>query len=217
MPRPLCRFPPPVCYRDSSVSLTALVAEYTCDGNIDDSGDGANGTASGGFSYTTDRHGNVGSACNFDGVDARVQVSSTISAPGNTGFSIAFWAKTSMPTFDGSMIYGNFLFSFNHLVWFTIIPGATNTVYSSFPQNTWTQVVGTYDDSTQSIKIYQDGVLIQEAVKESPVGGLNLASLDFGQNAWPAATYWSGALDEVRLYGRVLSAAEVQRLYDYQD
>ncbi len=195
---------------------TGLAAQYTCDGNVNDSIGSANGTASGGFSYVADRHGNASSACNFDGVDGKVHVSSSISAPGSTGFSISFWVKNGASSVTGSIIYGNFLFSMNGPWGFTIIPGATNTASVSYPQGTWTHIVGTYDDTTQSIKTYKDGVFVEEAIKGSTAGGLSLTSLDLGQNAWPAATYFTGSLDDVRLYGRALSASEVQQLYDYQ-
>jgi hypothetical protein len=195
---------------------SGLTAQYTCDGNVNDSIGSANGTASGGFSYVADRHGNANSACNFDGVDGKVHVSSSISAPASTGFSISFWVNNGASSFTGSIIYGNFLFSMNGPDGFTILPGATNTAFVSFPQGTWTHIVGTYDDTTQSIKTYKDGVFVQEAIKGSTAGGLSLTSLDFGQNAWPAAAYFSGALDDVRLYGRVLSASEVGQLYDIQ-
>ena len=194
-----------------------LAAHYKCDGNANDSIGSANGMLSSGFTYTTDRHGIGTSACNFNGVDSKVTVtSSTITTPGSNGFSIAFWARRSVSSFTGSIIYGG-QFSIHGSINFTVIPGSTIGVMSSFPQDTWTHIVATYDKNTLLIKIYKDGTFISQATKLDSIGGLYVTELYFGQHAWwPAATYWTGALDEVRLYGRALSDVEVQQLYDYE-
>ncbi|HUJ16655.1 MAG TPA: LamG domain-containing protein, partial [Nitrospirota bacterium] len=195
---------------------SGLAAEYQCDGNVNDSVGSANGTPSGGFAYTTDRYGNSSSACSFNGTDAKVHVAGAISAPGSTGFSLSLWTKTTNTTFTGSIVYGNFLFSIHGSMILTVIPGATMSTSMTYSQNTWAHVVGTYDDTTGLIKLYKDGALVSQATKSGAVGAASLTSLDLGQNAWPAATYWNGALDDIRYYGRTLSDSEVQQLYDYQ-
>lgn len=194
------------------VDLTnGLAARYTCDGNVNDSIGSANGTPSSSFTYTTDRSGNSNSACSFNGVDAKV-VTSSITVAGGTGFSIAFWAKTSLSSFTGGIL-GSSLFRMVEQISFTVIPGSTNSTTTTLPQNTWTHIVGTYDNATLLIKIYKDGVLSSEVLKGNTVGSFS-TSLELGQSAYPA--YWTGALDDVRYYGRALSASEVQQLYDYQ-
>jgi hypothetical protein len=195
-----------------------LVASYNCNGNVDDSVGTADGVTSGDMGYVADRHDSANSACNFDGIDDKINVNSVISQAGSTGMSVSFWVKTSMPSFNGSEIYGlgTSWFSVNNLIQYTMIAGSTNSVSTTLSPDTWTHIVGTYDDATQLMKIFKNGVFVKEVIKGSSVGGLNLTSLEMGQAAWPAPTYWAGALDEIRLYGRPLSAVEVLQLYDYQ-
>ena len=72
--------------------------------------------------------------------------------------------------------------------------------------DTWTHVAGTYDG--QSLRVYVNGTLIQTV----SVGGNILASdgaLAIGGNSiW--GEWFAGLIDEVRVYNRVLTAAEIQ-------
>jgi hypothetical protein len=72
--------------------------------------------------------------------------------------------------------------------------------------DTWTHVAGTFDG--QSLRVYVNGTLIRTA----PVGGSILASdgaLGIGGNSiW--GEWFEGLIDEVRIYNRVLTEAEIQ-------
>jgi hypothetical protein len=70
--------------------------------------------------------------------------------------------------------------------------------------NVWKHLAMTYDGTT--VRMYIDGVLINSAT------GAHVSNnnpLLFGR--WtPASEYWDGVVDEVRIYNRMLSQAEVQ-------
>ena len=67
------------------------------------------------------------------------------------------------------------------------------------------------------MKIYRDGVLVDQDVKGSPLGSVVISSLEFGQADWVISNaFWAGSLDDIRIYEQVLSAGEVQQLNTYQ-
>lgn len=77
---------------------------------------------------------------------------------------------------------------------------------STLPLNTWTHLAGTYDGTT--LKLYVNGI----EVAETPATGSILTSpqpLRIGGNAiWPE--YFSGKIDEVRIYNQALSKSQIQ-------
>jgi len=75
---------------------------------------------------------------------------------------------------------------------------------------TWTHLVGTYGGSI--ISLYVNGNL----VNTTDAGGnikLNTRSLTIGSSA--GLNNFNGTIDEVRIYNRALSAAEIQQQYQY--
>jgi hypothetical protein len=91
-----------------------------------------------------------------------------------------------------------------------IAAGGTNwsaTVSQPFTTadlNVWKHVAMTYDGTT--LRFYIGGALINSAAGAHTT---NNNPLLFGR--WnPASEYWNGLIDEVRIYSRALSQAEVQ-------
>ena len=77
---------------------------------------------------------------------------------------------------------------------------------TALPLNSWTHLAGTYDGT--NLRLYVNGVLTATRA----VNGLITTSngvLRIGGNAvW--GEYFAGLIDEVRIYGRALSAREIQ-------
>ncbi|MEV4756132.1 LamG domain-containing protein [Micromonospora sp. NPDC049559] len=93
---------------------------------------------------------------------------------------------------------------------------ASDLVSSSVPAETgvWTHLVGVYDAPARQLRIYVKGTLAGTATRT--VTSWNATGpFQIGRGRWngePAANYWAGAIDEVRAYSRVISAAEIQGL-----
>ena len=85
---------------------------------------------------------------------------------------------------------------------------ASANVYgtAALATNTWTHVAGTYDGTT--MRFYVNGV---EVASLAQTGTINTSSgaLTIGGDA-SNGQYWSGLIDEVRIYDRALSATEIQ-------
>lgn len=83
--------------------------------------------------------------------------------------------------------------------------------------NTWVHVAATWDGTGagSGIHVYVNGVLADGDVNAgtgSP--GSDVGSASIGNRASDAARGFAGSLDEIRVYNRVLSAAEIQALAD---
>ena len=81
---------------------------------------------------------------------------------------------------------------------------------SSAAGNQWHLITAVSDATT--VKLYIDGVL--DASTTGTHVTLQLASnFNIGRKPAPAYDYWGGAIDDLRIYNRALSAAEIQVLY----
>jgi len=97
------------------------------------------------------------------------------------------------------------------------INGQTYSVQGSTGKSTstWYHVVGTYNGTT--LRLFVNGV--QEDSSTISQGSLpsSGAPLSVGEYANQANPYWAGAVDEVKLFNRALSSAEVLAEYNAQN
>jgi hypothetical protein len=75
------------------------------------------------------------------------------------------------------------------------------------PLNTWTHIASTYDGA--NFRFYVNGVLVGTTAGS---GSINVANgaLRIGGNNSSLNEFFRGLIDEVRVYNRALSAAEIQ-------
>ncbi len=186
----------------------------------DRSGQGNNGTLTNGPSVYP---GKVGQALNFDGTNDYVSLPAlpSVTAP----YSVSFWMK---PT--GGLSSGNTVVSLRGANSFPKFLLMTNNkllayaggekyrygtrVFSSSDLNTWWHVVFVVADSAAltNWKIYLNG--IDDTGTPGANTGLYYDPSTFGTVGNDiAGQYFDGALDEVRIYNRALSASEVAALY----
>jgi len=81
-----------------------------------------------------------------------------------------------------------------------------------FTLNNWHHIVGTYEDSTKTIKLYVDGVL-----KDTTVGSAstNSASNNLTIGAAPApSNFFIGKIDEAAIWNSVLSEGTIEAIYN---
>jgi hypothetical protein len=182
----------------------------------DRSGAGNTGTITGATRITT---GKFGSALSFNGSTNFVSIPDNNSLDLTTGMTLEAWiyqaANTNYRTviikettgdlayaLYGASTYGS---SSAHRPSAWLGPDDLGGV-AALAANTWKHLATTYDGTTW--KLYVDGVQVASKAYTKPIPTSN-SPLKIGGNAvW--GEYFSGRIDEVRVYDHGLTAAEVQ-------
>jgi hypothetical protein len=204
----------------SNVGLPGLVAAYGFDAGsgttaADASGNGNTGTISGAAWTTSGRFGN---ALSFNGVSNLVNVADASSLDLTTGMTLEAWLNPSalsgwrtvlLKEAPGRLSYS--LYAHDNA------PRPAATVYTggndqsavgtaALALNTWTHLAATYDGAT--LRLYVNGVQVESrAVTSSLITSTGALRIG-GNTIW--GEYFTGLIDEVRIYNRALTPAEIQ-------
>ena len=180
----------------------------------DKSGTGNNGTIT---AATWSPDGRFGSALSFNGTSAWVTVPDAASLDFTTAFTIEAWLNPASITAwrtvvlkeSGSRLaYG--LYGVNGSSrpsgWIQTTRDYFVNSTTALAVNTWTHVAYSYDGAT--LRMFINGTQVATAAGPTALTA-SAGPLRIGGNAiW--GEYFSGRIDEVRLYNRALSAAEIQ-------
>jgi Concanavalin A-like lectin/glucanases superfamily len=212
-PSPTCAPPPP-----------DMVSWWPGEGNTDDIIDGNDGTFVGTATYTT---GEVGQAFSFNG-------SKYVEVPDAANLDFAFGAPISIDMWvyrTGTATIMHFIGKrvgcsgpgctgggFNYQMGFNMDTGqglffggcsGGISTGQDLPLNTWTHLAGTFDGST--VRFYINGTLAGTAAATS-LGPTNNEPLRIGTSG--TCSGFVGLIDEVELFNRALSQAEIQAIYN---
>lgn len=192
----------------------------------DSSGNGNNGTGSG-YSATSLPPGKFGNAATFNGTSQYIDAGNASNLNFGTGnFSVSAWYKLSANSGDETIIAKSANITGNAvgyslfydqpdggLLIFKVPNGSTNIAASaSWTYNTnWHHIVGVRNGNT--ISLYLDGVFLASNTGLNGVNVTNGSSLRIGDDA--SINYFSGTIDEARIYNRALSPQDVQSLCNY--
>ncbi len=201
-------------------AVAGLVAAYAFNENgggtvADASGTGNQGTISGATWTTQGRYGN---ALQFDGTNDRVDVLDSNSLDLTNGLTVEAWVFPTtlsgwrtvlMKETSNGLSYG--LYAHDNAprpAGYVLIGGGDREVLgnAALPLNTWTHMAITYDGTT--LRYFQNGTQITSRAQTGNIT-TSASPLRIGGNA-PWGEYFSGRIDEVRVYNRALSAAEIQ-------
>jgi hypothetical protein len=212
------------------IPTDGLVAYFHCDGNAEDvSGNGNNGTIYG-ATPTADRFGNPSSACYFDGNDDWIDVPDSPSLQTieqNQGLTVAAWIRI-----DGWYQDWNVFAIVEKLDvtddqgWEFMVgaqPSVTlglsfrayvaNTVGWSVSFGEWRHVAVAYDGSAATVDLYADGQLLGHSTAAAELWSTGAGHLHIGKSFDGPDEFSRGAIDEVLIYNRALSSAEILALY----
>lgn len=205
----------------AQVPTNGLVAYYPFNGNAnDESGNGNNGTVNG-ATLTTDRFGNENSAYSFDG-NSKITASASALPTGSSARTISIWVKSSNMAVGNKMLiaWGN---ATDHQMSALGVGHARQPSRKAFfwgygqdvinttvmNDNQWYMITFTFDGSVG--KVYTNGNFenSSELILNTPENTI----LNIGY--WEDITMnpFTGEIDDVLIYDRVLSESEIGELY----
>src|SRR2546430_8577082 len=180
----------------------------------DSSGNNNVGTVSG-AAWTP--AGRYGSALVFDGTSTSVTVPSSASLGLTTGMTLEAWVyPTVAPTgwravidkdVDGYYLMAASATDDRPAVGGTFTAGNQNVMTpSGLAVNTWTHLAATFDGTM--VRLYVNGVQVASQAQATPLR-TTTGTLQIGADSY-AGENFAGRIDEVRIYSRALTAAEIQ-------
>lgn len=206
---------------------TGLVACYPFTGNAQDQSGFNNHGTNYGATLTTDRFGNLNSAYSFNGSSYILVPNSTSLSSPSSSITIAFWANTSAWFYDFGYSFGPIMCKSNSTsncqYRVTIMDNAINCISDnkqwyyingSNSLNQWDFFVFTINGNLLSY--YKNGILSGQ--NSSPVAFplSNNNPLYIGRDDAGTLDYYTGKIDDIRIYNRALSYNEVVTLYNFQ-
>jgi hypothetical protein len=212
-------------HRSDADLRKGLIAHYPFNGNAKDEVGKQNDGVVYGASSTKDRFSKAKSAYLFDGVDDYIDIGAGAALKMTNAVSISVWinADTVAPIYQNiisdhgsnevSAGMGKMIRLARSILQFHIdgVYGHGTAVYvkHAISTNTWYHIVGTYDRRT--VKLYVNGELVDskrhsKAISSNP----NPVLIGKSENG----EFFSGVIDDVMIYDRALTSAEVRQLYD---
>ena len=204
----------------AQAAAPGLVAAYGFDQGsgasvTDASGNGQTGTISG---ATWTPQGKFGSALSFNGINNWVTVASSSLLNLTAGMTLEAWilSTATSGTRDVIVKEGSNLDIYNLYArnWRgrpesnAYIGGSNRTAEGgvALPANVWTHLAGTYDGTT--VRLFVNGTQVASAAITGAIATSTGALRIGGNSMW--GEYFQGTIDEVRIYNRALTPAEIQ-------
>ena len=201
---------------------TGLVGAYGFDEGTgtttaDQSGTNNPGTLSGATWTTAGRYGN---ALNFDGVNDLLTITDSNSLDLTTGMTLEAWVRPTalggpwrtavFKERPGGLVYALYAHGTNgsKVPAGEIFNGATriSAAPNTLTVNTWTHLATTYNGTT--LILFVNGVQVAQFATTGPISTSTGALRVGGNTIW--SEWFQGQIDEVRVYNRALSAAQIQ-------
>jgi hypothetical protein len=218
-----------------------LVAYYPFDGNANDASGNSNNATVVNAELCNDRFGDANEAYLFNGSSSWLQVTNFWPVVGTNAVTVSCWiyyqggtpqpyAESTIVNWGGNAVFGNrFEFRLTDNSGLDIqgiasmcLDGGGNAsvALASIYTNIWTHVVVVkpLNGGLNDVAFYVNGALVPTMYDPDTSYKFDFVTNDSltigrGDSATPARVF-DGAIDDVRIYNRALSSAEVQQLYE---
>ena len=201
---------------------TGLVAAYGFNEGAgttaaDGSGNNQTGTVNGAAWSSA---GKFGGALTFDGATSWVTINNSTLLQLTTGMTIEAWVQTTTPADWRCVILKERSGGLSYALYAGDTPGhpasfirrpadsgdVDATGASMVPTGVWVHVAATYDGAT--LRTFVNGAQVASAAAAGSIQTSTMPLRIGGNSIW--GEYFKGAIDEVRIYNRALTAAEIQ-------
>ena len=218
-------------YDTEKPSLTdGLVAYYPFNGNANDESGNANNGVVNGATSTTDRHGIAGKAYSFDGVNDNIDLGDKPAFDfGTSDFTFSLWFQTSGEQINKYIIgkyhgvnppaYG--IGTHGHTKGYAFLYDGGESVSveargsTDVDEGNWHHMLVAFDRDAK-MSMYLDGALeVSSDISGEQEAISNAMNLYIGR-IQDGAVHFGGKIDDIRIYNRALTAAEVLKLYDLE-
>ncbi|MFA9213482.1 MAG: LamG-like jellyroll fold domain-containing protein [Candidatus Methylacidiphilales bacterium] len=207
---------------------TGLVACYPFSGNAQDQSGFNNHGTNFGAVLTTDRFGNSNSAYSFNGSSYILVPNSTSLSSPSSSVTIAFWANTSVWSVWSGVNYGSILSKSNSATTCQYRVSLIGTGISGIINNKiWDYFIGTNElnkwdffvviMNNNTLNYYKNGVFIGQNSSPSTFSSSTNNPLYIGKDDPGFTDYYTGKIDDIRIYNRALTYSEVVTLYNFQN
>lgn len=202
-------------FTTAAVRPPALIAEFKFDNSYNSEANNLSFSSNAGTSFTTDRNENATGAIRI------VNTGSTATIPnlpyGNTDRSVSLWAKANSMRADYNMLFSygagsassSFGGGFNAAQ--AIALGYNNNYHAATTNtaNTWYHFVFTYNSITTNV--YKNGALLGGLDRNwNTLSNADLFKIGVGVGG---ELWFDGAIDDLKIFDKELSAAQVLSLY----
>jgi hypothetical protein len=190
----------------------------------DISGYGYHGSLLNGASHAIGQN-NKRNALQFDGVNDVCSVTG-FNTQLSGSFSFSAWVKYGSTNLN-SAVHGIITSEFATNYWaglqiyqnkftFALYDGTNNPVVQNafiIASSEWWHICGVRDTVADTITLYVNGILAASATDTTnPAGIPSYSNLNIGRQVTSTNRWYEGLIDDARIYGRALSAAEVALL-----
>ena len=221
----------------SYIPSNGLLCWYPFNGNANDESGNSHHGISNGATLTMDRFGNANEAYSFNGMNTEIRVpnSSALNLTGD--FSISIWFKSINPPTNNnshtliakrddnlsccsSNVPWNFSINYQQngidykkpICAFASNSYTFNQSDSLITLNTWQQLIFIYKSDT--LIMYLDGDQIYSSYSSSAQRATNTNDMLIGSiNRATGDEYMNGDLDDIGIWNRALTPAEIQQIY----
>jgi hypothetical protein len=168
--------------------------------------------------------GKYGSGLSFDGVDDYVDAGDDASLDITGSLTVELWAKLNSHSSTTELDYAGkyrgvgdrswalYIGRTDNLTTFGVWNASDNaaiaTSDSILSANAWQHLVGVFDSNSGEVALYVDGV--KQSTTGTLKGTINSTSINVKIGKTDANYYFNGSIDEVRIYNKALTQAEIQ-------
>jgi hypothetical protein len=205
---------------DPSCVLDLSMDEIVGGKVLDKTANHNDGTLVGALHLPTCVAGKIGNGILFDGTEDKITIADSASVKLTTTLTLMAWIKPSIinvatAIFDRlNATTGYALYVKNATIQADAQTDATNTTVVTgnvLTAGEWIHIAYTLSASAEII--YINGVLSKSEVP-STTAKTNAITLRIGEDNFVSGLFFTGVIDEVRAYNRVLPIAEIRRIYD---